>query len=203
MALCLFLIVSTGAIASGTKAPVSSTAPSPAPALESPKAEKPLTMAQLKTYVDDCNYHIPPRFTPDAREYYCACTMKKLDEHRFTQSHLNQLKNSKSWVASNPLFESFASNVMAPCLDFPTKQIEYLSCLLDSSNDYRIGKIQPYCNCTTKKIVNYVKKNAAPDILLSLGRKNTLYRDPIEAMWNNINYIKAADRARDECILAR
>jgi hypothetical protein len=194
-ALCLFLIVSAGAMASGTK--------TPAPILETPKAEKPLSMAQLKTYVDDCNYHIPPRFTPDAREYYCACTMKKLDEHGFTQSHLNRLKDSKSWVASNKLFESFASNVMAPCLDVPTKQIEYLSCLLDSANDYRIGKVQPYCNCVSKKMVSYVKKNAAPDILVSLGRTNTLYRDPIEAMWNNINYIKRADRTRDECVLAR
>jgi hypothetical protein len=176
----------------------------PAPAVtNSVPAAKPITNSELKKYFDDCVYHIPPRFTPDAREYYCGCTMSKIKEKKFTQADLDIVLKKDNWTNTNKIFGRFVTDVSAPCLDFPTEQIEYLSCVLDSSIDARINYVPSYCKCVATKMKQHARKYSAPEIMLGLGPKNYVYRDPLEAMWNNVNYIKASSRSRDECLLGR
>lgn len=171
-----------------------------APALLDPKDEKPLTASELSTYFKDCKYNIPRRFTPDAREHFCGCTALKLKDEKFRPSELKAMSQPKNFVITNKTFERYASRVVAPCLDMPTEQIEYLTCVLDSSIDPRINYIPGYCTCVARKMKAHVRKNAAADILLSFGTKNFVYSDPMDAMWNNSNYLKTLNKAQKTCI---
>lgn len=170
------------------------------PALLDTKEEKPLTQAELSRYFSDCKYNIPRRFTPDAREFFCGCTATKLKEEKFLPSELKAMQSAKNFVITNKTFEKYASRVVAPCLDMPTEQIEYLSCLLDSSVDSRISYIPGYCTCVARKMKSYVRKNAAADILIGLGIKNFVYSEPVEVLWNNVNYLRKLRQSRKECI---
>lgn len=167
------------------------------------KSTQPISNKDLKQYFDDCVYHIPPRFTPDAREYYCGCTMSRIKDKKFTKADLDIVTNKNNWSSTNKTFQRFVIDVSAPCLDFPTEQIEYLSCMLDSSIDRRIEYVPGYCKCVAGNMKKHVRKNAPAEILLGLGPKNYVYRDPLEAMWSHVNYIRASSRSRDDCILGR
>lgn len=193
--MCLYPAISIAADTITQKSAANLTAP--------PATNTPITNAQLQKYFDDCVYKIPPRFTPDAREYYCGCTMTNIKAQKFTQSDLDTLKNKKNWIAANPTFERFASKVMAPCLDQPVKQIEYLSCLLSSETDYNMHSPPQFCSCYSTKMKKHASKFAAPEMLLQLGSKNNFYRDPLDALWANRDYVRATLTAREDCIIGR
>lgn len=146
-----------------------------------------------------CKSQLPPRFTPDAHEYYCSCataatvgTMK--------MSEIQDLQSSTKWVLGNKNFEKYINNVVHPCMDFPVEDMEYLSCVLNRNNDWRIKRIPEYCKCVSYNTRKHVEHYGNTEILITWGTPNTSYASPLDALWNNETYNDYKRKYREECI---
>ena len=149
---------------------------------------------------ENCLFHIPQRFTPEAREYYCTCNSASL-QGNFRMNEYNDLKKISNRKPGNKLFEKYINLAVAPCLDVPVKQIEYLACILDTSNDIRIGYPLSYCSCVSDKMKAHAKALGEAEIMTKLAQNPGAYKEPLDALWNSQNYLSAKYKSRDDCIL--
>ncbi len=179
------------------------TTPAPAPELKGPTEENgPVSNDTINTYYKDCRYNIPERFTPKAREYYCACNAAAT-QGNFLMKEFTELQKPETRKAQNKLFEKYVTKAVAPCVDQPVRQVEYLECLMDSSLDLRIGYVPGYCNCVSKKISEHAAKYADVEILTALYRYPDNQTDPVDALWKDSKFISTKSKAYDECIINR
>ncbi len=160
----------------------------------------PISIELANQVYENCLFHIPSRFTPDAREYYCSCNAAalrgnfKMDEYRTLQRQSNRKPGNKT-------FDKYIHTAVAPCLDMPVEQIEYLACLLDMSNDVRVGYIPGFCGCVSSKMKTHVKKLGEAEIMEKLASDLTSFKDPVDALWNNTAYLRTKYSSRNECLM--
>lgn len=153
---------------------------------------------------ESCKYHIPKRFTPDAREYYCAC-MSAAVKANLNFAEFNNLQQRSARNAANKTFEKYVTKAVKPCIDMPVEQIEYLACIVDNSTDRRVSYIPGYCRCVSQKLKAHAIKLGDAEIMSEIagspGDYSNGFIEPVDALWANQTYIRAGSKARDECIL--
>lgn len=168
------------------------------------KAESEVNGAISNKVINDvyesCKYHIPARFTPEAREYYCSCNAANL-QGNFRIDEYNELQKAANRKPGNKTFEKYIHTSVAPCLDMPVQQIEYLYCLLDTSDDIRIGNVPGYCQCVSKKMRKHAEKFAEVELMTKLAEDPNTFKDPVDALWNNQTYLSTKFKSRDDCII--
>lgn len=103
----------------------------------------------------------------------------------------------------NKTFEKYITTAVAPCLDMPVEQIEYLECLLDTTVDIRVRYIPPYCQCVARKARQHAEQFADAEIITRLIQYPSGFKDPVNALWDNPRYIGAKSQARNDCIASR
>ena len=194
--ICLMLVAFCGAAFASSNT-------SPAPKLTVPSEREdigPISAKLANEIYESCLYHIPSRFTPEAREYYCTCNAASL-QGNFTMPEYRELQKQSNRKPGNKTFEKYIHTSVAPCLvDKPIFQIEYLACLLDTSNDVRIGYVPGFCSCVGKKMRDHARTFAEPEIMTKLAGQTTAFKDPVEALWNNKTYLLKKYDSRNECI---
>ncbi|PZP54546.1 MAG: hypothetical protein DI586_09590 [Micavibrio aeruginosavorus] len=178
----------------------SSNAP-PAPKLKVENEENgPISIELANQVYENCVFHIPSRFTPEAREYYCACNSASL-RGNFKMNEYRELQRQSNRKPGNKSFDKYIKTSVAPCLDMPVEQIEYLACLLDTSNDVRVGYVPGFCGCVSKKMKTHAKAMAEVEIMEKLSSDPNAFKDPVDALWNNTLYLRTKYNSRDECLL--
>lgn len=193
--ICMMLVTLPGvAFAS------SNTSPAPKLAVENESNDNgPISAKLAKEVYENCLFHIPSRFTPEAREYYCTCNAAglrgnlKMPEYRELQRQSNRKPGNKT-------FEKYIHTSVAPCLDMPVFQIEYLACVLDTSNDVRIGYVPGFCSCVAKKMRTHAKAFAEPEMMTTLASDPLSFKDPVDALWDNQTYVLKKYASRSECL---
>lgn len=155
----------------------------------------------IKKIDDRCLAKVPERFTPDAHHTYCACT-SAATQGTVRLGELAEMQKKENRVIGNKTFENYVQNVVAPCMEMPVEEIEYLYCVLYKSNDLRISYIPTYCKCVGKKMRDHVKKLASANILLELANTTRMKSDPIQALWKSEDYQRALENSRDSCALS-
>ena len=171
-----------------------------APALKVQNEETgPISNETTNDVYQNCLFHIPSRFTPEAREYYCACNSASL-QGNFRMNEFRDLQRASNRKPGNKTFEKYVHTAVAPCLDMPVRQIEYLYCLLDTENDPRIGHPMGYCGCVAKKMRNHAKDLAESEIMSKLAEDPNAFQDPVDALWNNQIYLSTKYKSRDDCV---
>jgi hypothetical protein len=172
----------------------------PAPQLSTEGEENgPIPAKEIGDYLANCKFNIPARFTPDAREYYCTCNAAAV-QGNFLMKDFRALQNRNNQRVGNALFEKYMSVAVAPCMDFPAQQIEYLGCLLDHSLDPRIRYVPGFCSCLGKKVRNHVQEYGLSDMMLRYGTYRDTFRDPVNSLWDSRSYVRARLRARGSCL---
>ncbi len=151
---------------------------------------------------DNCKFKIPERFTPKAREYYCACNAAAV-QGNFLMKEFKELQRPSARVPSNKTYEKYITTAVAPCLDMPVEQIEYLECLLDTTIDIRVRHIPPYCKCVAQKARKHAEQHADAEIMTRLIQYPTGFSDPVNALWDNARYIGAKVQAQNSCMTSR
>ena len=173
----------------------------PAPQLKVESDENgPIPNKVANDYYESCLYHIPSRFTPQAREHYCACHSAAV-QGNFLMKDFTALQRQANRKVGNPVFDKYVLNTVVPCLDTPVRQIEYLACLVDYSVDIRVRHVPTYCNCVALKMQKHAVQFADVEIMTQYGRYSSNYKDPVQALWNNPKYIQAKTSARRDCII--
>ncbi len=198
MKLALFICLIWMTSLSGLAHASANSAPAPKLTVENEETG-PISIELANKVYENCLFHIPSRFTPEAREYYCACNAAalrgnfKMDEYRDLQRQSNRKPGNKT-------FDKYIHTAVAPCLDMPVEQIEYLACLLDMSNDVRVGYIPGFCGCVAKKMKTHAKALGEAEIMERLA-SDPNYKDPVDALWNNMTYLRTKYSSRNECLL--
>lgn len=148
---------------------------------------------------DRCLSKVPPRFTPDAHQYYCACT-SAATAATMKMSELKEMQSKKNWKLGNATFEKYVGDVVTPCMDIPVDDMEYMSCILYRGNDWRIDRIPQYCKCVSVGIREHVKKFGESELMIEWGDSSKRYDSPLEALWNSQEYNTKKNKIRETCI---
>ncbi|HNQ92303.1 MAG TPA: hypothetical protein PKI93_05160 [Alphaproteobacteria bacterium] len=148
---------------------------------------------------DRCLSKVPPHFTPDAHYNYCACT-SAATVATMKMSELRGIQSQKSWKLGNKAFEKYVGEVVAPCLDMPVEDMEFMSCILYRGNDWRINRIPQYCKCVSVGVREHVKKFGESELMIEWGTPNKNYDSPLEALWNSPEYNRNKNDVRERCI---
>lgn len=157
--------------------------------------------AVIRKIDDRCLSKVPERFTPDAHHTYCACA-SAATQGTVRLGELAELQKKENRVIGNKIFEGYVQNVVAPCMEMPVEEIEYLYCVLYKSNDLRISFIPTYCQCVGRKMSEHVKKLGSANILLELANTTRAKGDPVQALWKSENYQRVLEESRDSCALS-
>lgn len=197
------LLLSTLAFASGAPASAQQSQ-SAAPKLQALDAgdNDPIPSKIINDMFASCKYNIPERFTPKAREHYCACNAAAV-QGNFVMKEYKELQTASGRKPTNKLYEKYITTAVAPCLDVPVEQIEYLDCVLDTMIDIRVRSIPPYCKCVALKAKAHVVQFGDAEIMTRLIQYPKGFKDPVNALWDNSKYLRAKVQAKNDCIVSR
>lgn len=149
---------------------------------------------------DRCMSRVPQKFTPNAHSYYCTCSAAATVGN-LTRSELKEMQNRKNWVAGNKTFEKYVSDVIAPCMDVPIDEIEYLSCALNTRNDPRINDIPNYCKCVKAGIGLHFRDHGVEDLIIGWRNGSSKSsQDPVTTLWESDAFQNERERSRDACV---
>lgn len=148
---------------------------------------------------DKCLSKVPPRFTPDAHQYYCACTAAAT-QATMKQSELRDLQKFENWQVGNKTFEKYVHEVVSPCLDMPVDDMEYMSCILNRSNDWRIDNIPMYCKCISRAMREHVAKIGESEMMIEWGDRGKSYDSPLSALWFSDSYNQHKRQSGRQCV---
>lgn len=158
----------------------------------------PIPESVISQYYKQCRSYYPPRFMPDSLEYYCTCTSVAMRD-TMTGAEYENLQKRNAKKVGNPVFEKYISKIVAPCLDKPTEDLEYFSCVLDRDADERLSSIPRYCKCVSSKMRSHVNRFGDADMMISLSQSNSA-NDPFEALWSSTDYMRAKITSREQCL---
>lgn len=155
---------------------------------------------ELVTKISDrCLSKVPPRFTPDAHQYYCACTAAAT-QAMIKMSELRELQKIENWKLGNPVFEKYVHEVVAPCIDMPVDDMEYMSCVLNRETDWRIDSIPLYCKCVSRAVKEHVTKYGEGEMMIEWGNPNKRFDSPLSALWHSDTYNYYKQKYSGQCI---
>jgi hypothetical protein len=159
----------------------------------------PVSKDVVNKIYDRCLSRVPPRFTPDAHNYYCACAAAATHA-TITNEDLKQLQSEKNRKLGNKSFEKYVHEVMKPCMDIPVGDTEYMYCVMNRHNDWRIKFPLPFCQCVSKGVQSHFEESGEEDMMVSWGNTGAGYRDPIDALWYNHTFNRARESSKDKCV---
>lgn len=148
---------------------------------------------------DQCKSRMPSKFTPDSLEYYCSCSAAATSAS-MSMSELKELQKRENWKLGNAAFEKYVHNVVMECIDVPVDDMEYMSCILNRGNDWRVERIPLYCKCLSSSLKNYALKNAEAEMMLEWGSPGKRYSSPLEALFNSSTYNYNKNEFSKNCI---
>jgi hypothetical protein len=145
-----------------------------------------------------CLSRVPGRFTPDAHSYYCTCS-SAATQGTVTIGDLKELQKEKNRQLGNKAFEKYVHNVMKPCMDMPVEDTEYMYCVMNRKNDWRIQLPIPYCKCVSQGVRKHFEQSGEEEMMVSWGNKKLQSSDPIDSLWNNGAFQNARKEFRKSC----
>jgi len=148
---------------------------------------------------DRCLSKVPPRFTPDAHQYYCGCA-STATQATIKMKELRELQSQKNWKLGNKTFEKYIHNVVAQCIDMPVEDMEYMNCILYRGTDWRIDRIPQYCKCVSNGARKYVKDFGEADLMIEWGDTKRTYESPLDALWYSRGYNNKKREVSENCI---
>lgn len=180
-------------------APAGAQEKAPRGLLEKPQTlspQDPIPNGAINKLFRQCKSYYPRRFTPSALEAYCSCSAAAT-QGVLRAGEYESLQLERNRKASNPVYQKYVSQVVIPCMDIPTLDIEYFACILNRANDPRIDNIPKYCQCVSSKVARRVRTIGDADTLLRLQHYE---RDPLEALWHSEGYKETLRNSMDECV---
>lgn len=160
--------------------------------------ENMMTKEMASALFQQCRSFYPRRFTPSALDRYCDCAIPST-QLALTGQEYAELQEPRNRVIGNTVFQKYIAYVVAPCMDLPTQDIEYMSCVLDRHADSRVGNFPRYCQCVAKDMQKHVAEYGDVEILITMQTNRNII-DPFEALWMNDRYIQSVRNARDSCL---
>lgn len=148
---------------------------------------------------DRCMSRLPSRFTPEAHEYYCACS-SAATQGTMTITDLKTLQKDTNRKVGNKAFEKYVHNVMKPCLEMPVEESEYMYCVMYRKNDWRIRYPLPYCKCVSRGVREHFEIYGEPEMMMSWGNTLKKYNDPVDSLWDNEAFQKGRTASKKGCI---
>ncbi|HRK97409.1 MAG: hypothetical protein KDJ26_03835 [Alphaproteobacteria bacterium] len=153
----------------------------------------------IEKIYDQCLSKVPPHFTPDAHQYYCSCTAAGTSAAIKTDE-LKELQSKKNWKLGNKTFEKYVHEVVMPCIDIPIDDMEYMSCILNRSHDWRVDRIPQYCKCISHAAKNHVIEMGETEMMVEWGNPLKNYMSPLDALWYSDTYNRYKRQYSEQCL---
>ncbi|MDY0028756.1 MAG: hypothetical protein RBR86_02310 [Pseudobdellovibrionaceae bacterium] len=155
--------------------------------------------ATVEKIYDQCKSKVPSKFTTDSLEYYCSCSAAATSA-AMSMSELQELQKRENWKLGNAAFEKYVHEVVMQCIDVPIDDMEYMSCIMNRGNDWRVERIPLYCKCLSKSLKEYALKNGEAEMMLEWGTPGKRYASPIDALYNSTTYQYNKNEFSNNCI---
>lgn len=150
------------------------------------QAQTPITDEQANNYYANCVLQAEKteqRFSKQSQELFCACTAARLSQGVFSVEDMQIMTdttNPNSRIALNKMIV----NVYAPCMDEPTREYHYNTCVSNPQVDRLGGNKESLCRCAADKIADHLRINGARQFQDILSR-NPAIVDPMQALYDD------------------
>lgn len=142
------------------------------------QAQTPVDVKTANAYFDNCMAQDTPMMSALSKEEMCACTAQKMTEG-FTLEDMQNLSNKDE--SGKLAMSKMLLNVYAPCMQYPSYDYHYNTCL-DDENIYKISQEpEELCHCMASQVANYMEQNGR-QLFADLLEKNQEIFDPMTAL---------------------
>ena len=142
-------------------------------------------------YYQDCkSKERPKNLRADSQDKLCACTASKMIE-TMTTDDVRDLTNEDQEIARDA-FNFMLVNVYAPCMELPTRDHYYATCISNKQTHLITKEPQVMCECVSNKVSTYIAQNG-PDVFEEILERNPNVQDPMAALESDTkfqNYVK-------------
>lgn len=164
------------------------------PAAE-PKEEK-IKAALL--YFNYCTEHLLLDQEEDVRTLFCACSADRARAF-LTTAQLEALVAGES-VDIN--LTSFTTQIQAPCLSYPLRELEYKRCLFHNSNNFLTQEAHDsMCKCLGSHIAKFVT-DYGPSLMSAQLTRSPQLENPMSILSKSRPYRAEKQRIRTACLNA-
>lgn len=140
---------------------------------------------QANSYYASCRENAAAtemRFSPAAQDMFCACTAAQLTQN-FTIEDMQVMTDPQNPNAREALNRMIVQ-VYAPCMEEPTREYHYNSCVGNPQVSRLNGNPEQLCRCAADSIAAHLKQNGPRQFQEILARDPNVV-DPMQALYDD------------------
>lgn len=150
------------------------------------QAQTAITSEQANNYYANCVTQAAQseqRFSKQAQELFCACTSARLSQGVFSLEDMKAMTDTNNPNARQSMNKMIV-NVYAPCMDEPTREYHYNTCVANPQVDRLGGNKEQLCRCASDQIAAHLRTNGAKQFQDILARDPNI-ADPMQALYDD------------------
>lgn len=150
------------------------------------QAQTTITKEQANNYYANCVTNAAQteqRFSKQSQELFCACTSARLSQGVFSVEDMRAMTDTTNPDARQSLNKMIV-NVYAPCMEEPTREYHYNTCVQNPQVDRLGGNKEQLCRCAANKIAEHLRTNGAKQFQEILSRSPDIV-DPMQALYDD------------------
>jgi hypothetical protein len=163
-------------------------------------AQTMVSKEQANTYFASCvenSAKTETRFSPQSQKMFCACTAARLTQF-FTVEDM-QTMTSPTDPNARIALNKMIVNIYAPCMEEPTREYHYSSCISNPQVSALGGDPQRLCQCAADQIATHLATNGAQMFQDILNRNPTIV-DPMQALYDDPKFQSFAQSKLMGCL---
>lgn len=154
--------------------------------LSTAQAQTAVTTEQANNYYTNCvtqAAQTEQRFSKQSQELFCACTSARLSQGVFSVEDMKAMTDTANPNARQSMNKMIV-NVYAPCMDEPTREYHYNTCVTNPQVDRLGGNKETLCRCAADQVANHLRANGAKQFQDILSRDPNIV-DPMQALYDD------------------
>ena len=157
-----------------------------------------VSVEEASDYLKSCRNNFPRHFTPRAHDNYCSCSAATI-RGTMTKEEFKRVKSGKEFKAGDKAYEKYIKEVVTPCMTIAIPDIAHVACLEDRSHNPYITSMLRYCECVSDIMALHVEKHGAASIIINMSANPKVYNNPIYALLDTSQYLRAKYDAQRKC----
>ncbi len=153
-------------------------------------AQTPVPKETADKYLQNCMAKPIPDLSASGQKSMCACQASRLPVY-FTVEEWNTMIGQDPTTA-RVAYNTMLTNIYAPCMEEPTREMYYKMCADNPATD------QTICKCTADGLAAYMKTNGG-QVFGEILEQDPMTVDPMAVLERNANFQKVKEEAAKTC----
>ncbi len=148
-------------------------------------------------YFENCIKAPPTTMSERGQQMLCACTAARLTQF-FTLEDMQAMSSNQTAIA-RPAFNRMLINVYAPCMEEPTREYHYKSCI-ENPQTAMLGKHPDgLCSCAANALATHMRFHGS-EIFTQILAREPMITDPAAALFEDPEFQTLAQQKVMDCL---